>query len=205
MLHRKTVMITLFLLLTTAASRAAEEAPVTVKDTEGVQLQALKETETKLAALANLPAADAAVPKAARKPHSRKKPHKKPRGHAAATPPHGETKVAGKHLTIGEVNAILAGSRDFSGADLSGLDLAGLDLSGANFSRADLERANLEKADLSETDLQLADLTHANLTRATLRLARLNGTRLWGARCDGALWTDRTVCRSGSLGRCREN
>ncbi|QXE89860.1 pentapeptide repeat-containing protein [Geomonas subterranea] len=113
-------------------------------------------------------------------------------------------KVLDRRMTPAEVQGILAGSRDFSGTDLSGLNLNGYDLSGAKFNRAKLQSVNLERADLSETDLELADLSGADLRGASLNQARLRGTRLAGAKLDGALWTDKTICRSGSVGNCIE-
>jgi hypothetical protein len=175
------------------------------------EADALRAADAKLAALAreaNGEAPPAAGPKKAekKKSHVPKKRTKKarcskPAVTAASVP---SPKSLSRRLSLGEVRQILATTRDFTGADLSGLNLAGHDLSGAYLNRATLRATNLERVDLTESDLELADLTGANLRGASLNQARLRGTRLEGAQLDGALWIDKTVCRSGSVGRCIE-
>jgi hypothetical protein len=178
------------------------------------EARALKVAEAKLAALARegvspVPPDYAPTKVAEQKPAKpvSKKRSTKARVKAKSTHPEVASKaprVTNRRLSLGEVQGILATSRDFTGSDLSGLSLVGMDFSGVKFNRANLQRANLERADLAETDLELADLTGANLRGASLNQARLRGTRLEGTRFDGALWIDKTVCKKGSTGLCIE-
>jgi hypothetical protein len=177
------------------------------------EAEALRVADAKLAALAREAKGEApppaAAPKKAKKkqpPPVRKKRTKKVRHSDAAVTAANvpAPKPLSRRLSLGEVQHILATTRDFTGADLSGLDLTGHDLSGSYLNRARLRATNLERVDLTESDLELADLTGANLRGASLNQARLRGTRLEGAQLDGALWIDKTVCRSGSVGRCIE-
>lgn len=116
----------------------------------------------------------------------------------------------------------------FEGRGLAGVDLSGADMTNMRLSRADLEGARLERADLSYSELAVArlrnarlggavlvgaalrgadlggaDLAGANLSYADLTGADLTGTNLSAATLDQAIWTDGSVCRPGSVGRCQ--
>jgi len=215
--RRFTMIVTALLLSATPCAFAAPDSfakasqprPEASNESEA---QTLKVAEMKLAALAS-EAREANAPTKVVKPKAtkKKKPHasgKKlaARAYLKAHPKGAQVaaKVLNRRLTEGEVKGILTTTRDFSGSDLSGMNLVGVDLTGVKFNRANLHMANLERANLAETDLELADLSGANLRGASLNQARLRGTRLEGTRMDGALWTDKTVCKSGSVGNCIE-
>lgn len=177
------------------------------------EAQSLKVAETKLDALAKemipLPAApekavEPVVEKKKPAPPPKKRHAKVPHKAQAKPVPVAKPKILGRRLTKAEVQETLAGTRDFAGCDLSGLNLVGMDFTGVKFNRANLHLANLGRADLDETDLELADLSGADLRGASLIQARLRGARLDGAKIGGALWTDKTVCRKGSVGSCIE-
>jgi hypothetical protein len=191
-----------------AAPAVAAARPGSVPD----DAEALRLAEKKLAALAqeaktaSAPQAEAPKKVAEKKHPARKKRARRARHSVAAAAMSGtpSQKVLGRRLTPGEVQGILATTRDFSGTDLSGMNLVGQDFSGVKFNRANLQLANLERADLTESDLELADLTGANLRGASLNQARLRGTRMDGVRLDGALWIDKTVCKKDSVASCIE-
>jgi hypothetical protein len=211
--RRFATIVTALLLATTsgafaAPAKAPQEKPEASNELEA---QMLRTAETKLAALANEareangPATEAKakpVKKNKARAVSKKRTAKLLKAHPKGT--QAAEKVLNRRLTQGEVKGILTTTRDFSGSDLSGMNLVGVDLTGVKFNRANLHMANLERANLAETDLELADLSGANLRGASLNQARLRGTRLEGTRMDGALWTDKTVCKSGSVGNCIE-
>jgi len=106
----------------------------------------------------------------------------------------------------------LIATKACEGCDLNRTNLAGRDLAGANLSRAHLAGANLRGANLRGANLsgaQLGDtvLSDADLRGADLKGANLIGTylfnvKLTGASLDGAIWTDGTTCKAGSLGKC---
>ncbi len=188
-------------------------APPPAKDNvakDNAEAQTLKAAEAKLAALAREVESGKSAAQVSKKKGSKKqvkgKKRKVAKGKRSAKAKGGSAavKVTDRRMTQAEVQRILSSTRDFSGADLSGLNLVGYDLAGAKFNRTNLHSANLERANLAETDLELADLTGANLRGASLNQARLRGTRMAGAKLDGALWTDKTICRSGSVGTCIE-
>lgn len=201
------------------AHAAAAPAPPVVKEanrapSDADDAQTLKVAEAKLAALAKevesgKPVMQVTEKKAGVKGKAAKK-KRKTAGHAKGKKGKGKDGAVAKALVLdrrmtpSEVQGILSGSRDFSGADLRGLNLTGYDLAGVKFNRANLQSAKLERANLSETDLELADLTGADLRGASLNQARIRGTRLAGAKLDGAMWTDKTICRPGSVGTCIE-
>jgi len=217
-MNRRFSLIVTALLLTTAPGAFAAPAPSAKAPQEKpeasneFEAQMLRTAETKLAALAN-EAKEANAPTKVVKstPTKKKKAHSTSKKHTAKirlnAHPKGTLvaeKVLNRRLTEGEVKGILTTTRDFTGSDLSGMNLVGVDLTGVKFNRANLHMANLERANLAETDLELADLSGANLRGASLNQARLRGTRMEGTRMDGALWTDKTVCKSGSVGSCIE-
>lgn len=177
------------------------------------EVRALMMTEMKLAALARMgdggPPPDAVPAPPPPKKIEKKRPHKVNRRPSRSkpgtvAPVAARQKPLDRRLTRSEVQEIISTTRDFSGADLTGLSLVGVDLRGAKLTRANLHSANLERADLAEADLELTDLTSANLKGASLNQARLRGARLEGAKLDGVLWIDKSVCRAGSIGICRE-
>ena len=71
-------------------------------------------------------------------------------------------------MTKEEINKILEGTKDFSGANLSDANL-----SDANLSDANLSDANLSDANLSSANLYGANLSHANLSSANLSFLNL--------------------------------
>jgi hypothetical protein len=191
---------------TAAPQVKAAAAPVAVSNE--AEIQKLKLAEVKLAALAKEGQPDKGATEVTSPKVKKAVPAKKKRHKARLSKKGKKGAVAGKALTRrlseSEVRGILSTTRDFTGADLSGMNLVGMNLSGAKLNRVNLRMANLERADLAETDLELADLTGANLRGASLNQARLRGTRLAGSKMDGALWIDKTICRSGSVGSCIE-
>lgn len=86
---------------------------------------------------------------------------------------------------------------NFNQADLQYADLSGSDLSYAEFTDAKMKGINLQSADLTYADLSNSDLSYANL-----RGSNMGGAKIIGARLDKAIWTDGTVCSTGSMGEC---
>ncbi|HJV33954.1 pentapeptide repeat-containing protein [Geomonas sp.] len=190
-----------------AASPPAHPAPAAAPPAAD-EAQAFRVAESKLSALAKEGSELTTPPPspAPKKQLHKKAPSRKRVAASRKAQPAAAKGLNGsnRHLTQGELQNILATTRDFTGADLSGMSLVGIDLNGAKLNRANLQRANLQRADLAECDLELADLTGADLRGASLNQARLRGTRLEGARIEGALWIDKTVCKRGSVGNCLE-
>jgi uncharacterized protein YjbI with pentapeptide repeats len=103
---------------------------------------------------------------------------------------------------------------DLSGTTLAEVDLSNANLSGAKLTKTDLSNANLTGANLTEADLSNANLFGANLTNANLLKANLfganltdanlTGAHMFGANFSNALWTDGTICKEGSIGKCRK-
>ncbi|MDX1251036.1 MAG: pentapeptide repeat-containing protein [Gammaproteobacteria bacterium] len=82
-------------------------------------------------------------------------------------------------------------------SDLSFANLSSANLANAHFNGATILGANFRGADLSNADLSGADLSYADFSGADL-----TGANFSGARLDNAIWTDRSLCAKGSLGRC---
>ncbi len=93
---------------------------------------------------------------------------------------------------------------DFNRINLSGRDLAGVNLSKAHLGAANLRGANLSGANLSGAQLGDAVLSDANLTNVDLRGANLAGAYMFETNLSGATWTDGTICKAGSIGRCEK-
>jgi hypothetical protein len=207
------------LLLASPPTIPAAMSPKVTAKGDSAEAKALREAEVKLAALvkeaqraqaADTPVAPAAErlrePSKEQPAQARKKKLVKKRSTIKVAKKVGGTEqiVQGRRLTQGEIQRILATSRDFSGANLSGVSLVGWDLSGVRLNRSNLKMADLERVNLAESDLELADLSGANLSGALLNQARVRGARLEGTKLDGAIWTDKTICRKGSVGSCVE-
>lgn len=79
------------------------------------------------------------------------------------------------------------------GTVLRNADLSRTNLANANLSYAVLEGANLSDVSLKQADLRFADLTGANVTR----------TDFSGADLTNAVWVDKSICASGSIGQCK--
>lgn len=116
-----------------------------------------------------------------------------------------------------DLDRLLSGDKNLTGAKLEKVNLKDKDLSGRNFSKADLEKANLhganlsncnfEGADLEEVNLSGANLTNANFKNADLEEANLKGANIKGANFKGAelefaTWPDGKTCAEDSLGAC---
>jgi len=67
----------------------------------------------------------------------------------------------------------------------------------------DFYRASLDRLDLRGADLKGARLAYATFREATLYAADLEGADLRGTVFDGAIWTDGSICQTGSVGECR--
>lgn len=100
-------------------------------------------------------------------------------------------------------------TKSCEGCDLARANLAGQDLAGARLARANLGEANLRGAHLTGADLsgaQLGDavLSDADLTEANLTRTILTGAYMINTNLTGATWTDGTVCKAGSVGKCEK-
>lgn len=92
---------------------------------------------------------------------------------------------------------------DLQRANLRGARLAFSNLSGAILKYAEMQKTNLrgtnfQGADLGGINAQGADLSHANLYEANLK-----GANLKDAKLTGTIWTDGTVCATGSVETCQ--
>ncbi len=67
----------------------------------------------------------------------------------------------------------------------------------------DFYRAHFDRLDLRGADLKGAILAYATFRETTLYAADLEGADLRGTIFDGAIWTDGSVCQTGSVGECR--
>jgi uncharacterized protein YjbI with pentapeptide repeats len=85
-----------------------------------------------------------------------------------------------------QVDAILAGSRDFTDMDLTAADLSELDLRNACFRRALLEGADLRHAQCEGADFSQAVLVRARLSGAGFQRALFRDTNLAGIDCEQA-------------------
>ena len=110
----------------------------------------------------------------------------------------------GERLTIKQITQILNTTRDLAGKNLSGLQLVGMNLSRCNLKGADLNHSNLERADFTESNLERTDFTGANLRMAGFFQSAITASNMDQAILDGAIWVDKRVCPTGSIGKCLE-
>jgi uncharacterized protein YjbI with pentapeptide repeats len=115
-----------------------------------------------------------------------------------------DANLSGACLRGADLREACLDDADLSGADLSGADLREACLDDANLSGADLSGTDLRGTDLRGTDLSLVDLSLADLSRADLSGADINGADLSWADLSGATWYTGTICKEGSIGRCKE-
>lgn len=99
-------------------------------------------------------------------------------------------------------NANLRSAR-LQGVSLRGADLAYADVRSSDASYADLAESRWKGAQMQGMDLSSASLQNADLSYANLTDAQLGGADLRGARLDNAIWIDKRVCVTGSVGICR--
>jgi len=95
-------------------------------------------------------------------------------------------------------------SCDLYQANLSEANLGGANLTAANLTGANLSRANLAGANLNNANLYNANLSEAYLGAASLRDAYLYAANLRGANLSGAIWTDGSKCKEGSIDECKK-
>ncbi|SDD81365.1 DUF2169 family type VI secretion system accessory protein [Paraburkholderia lycopersici] len=92
-----------------------------------------------------------------------------------------------------EIEARLAGERNFDGMDLTGADLSGLDLRRASFRRTLFENANLRNCRFDGSDLREAVLARTELVDASLRDTRLDQATLFRSDCSRADFSRATL------------
>ncbi|MEE9494494.1 MAG: pentapeptide repeat-containing protein [Gammaproteobacteria bacterium] len=111
--------------------------------------------------------------------------------------------ISGANLQNASIkNARMDGSK-LAGVRLVNSRLDYSNMNATNLATANLSQATMIGASLSGSDLSYADLKGANLSYANLAGAQIQGTDFTGAILDQAIWVDRRVCASGSVGECR--
>ena len=111
-------------------------------------------------------------------------------------------RLSGAYLTGAGRSAARLGGVDLSAAIATDLHLPRVDLHGANLSGTDLSRSDMDNAVLRGANLTNAILVDTDLAGADLSGANLIGTNFRGANLSGAIWADRRVCASPSVGAC---
>lgn len=128
------------------------------------------------------------------------------RGHLRGAPLEG-VKLNGADLTLADMAGANMTAADLTNATLTRADLTGATMTSTTLIEAKMRRAQLSQAGmvgafLQRADLALADLTGADLTGADLTGAILIDAILTDADLNAATWTDGSLCRAGSTGKC---
>jgi uncharacterized protein YjbI with pentapeptide repeats len=111
-------------------------------------------------------------------------------------------RLSGAYLTGAGRSPARLGGVDLSAAIATDLHLPHADLHGANLSGTDLSRGDMDYAVLRGANLANAILVDADLAGADFTGANLMGTNFTGANLSGAIWADRRVCATPSVGAC---
>ena len=78
------------------------------------------------------------------------------------------------------------------------------DFQGANFEKSDFTSSNLTRANFAGATLIEANFKNSNLIEANFTSSNINGANFEGANLNNAIWTDGSVCGTGSIGQCNK-
>ena len=113
--------------------------------------------------------------------------------------------VSAQQASTDQNTELLLTTKKCVGCDLQGANLKDADLTQADLTSADLTAAILSDAFLMQAVLFKAILTYADLSGANMSGANLGdaiGLDPTGAKLSNAIWTNRCICKEGSIGKC---
>lgn len=111
--------------------------------------------------------------------------------------------MSGANLQYASIKNASMGGSQLAGVWLANSRLDYSNMNATNLATANLSQATMIGTSLSGSDLSYANLKGANLSYANLAGAQIQGADFTGAILDQAIWVDRKVCASGSVGECR--